>query len=314
MFSVIIPLYNKEAYIKKAIHSVLDQTYSDLELIVIDNLSTDKGFQIAQEIQDKRIRFISEPNKGVSFARNRGIKESRFDYICFLDADDYWLDSHLKNIYDLIQLYPKAACWADKYEIIESNGFKRNSITIQSSGETCFILENYFKEIAFGDSPIHINSACIPKSVLLEVNGFHTGIDYGEDTLLWSTLFLKYPIVLSTNIGSVYQRSADNRSDVPEKLIQELPVIKELEKLQNLPEATAYKNDIRALIAKQLFLNLVSCLKAGRSEEARKFAGDKRLVAFPYSNKLRVLRLLSLFPGFVTQALFKMFTKMNLIK
>ncbi|MFY8021245.1 MAG: glycosyltransferase family 2 protein [Bacteroidia bacterium] len=314
MFSVIIPLYNKQGYIKKAMQSVLNQTFSAFELIVVDNNSTDHGFHLAQEIKDERIRFISETNKGVSFARNKGIQSSKFEYICFLDADDYWHTNHLKQLFDLIQEYPNAGCWADLYEIIESNGNKRSVVISQSKLQSSFILENYFKKIAFGDSPIHINSACVPKKVLTEFNGFHESIHYGEDTLLWSSLFLNYPIVISNHMGSVYQRSADNRSDIPEKLIQELPVIKELEKLLEWKTAAKFQNDIRALIAKQLFLNLISCLKAGRRTEARRFAQDKRLKAFPSLKKLMVLKAMSLFPGLFNRLFFKVLSLLNFIK
>lgn len=90
--SVIIPIYNKEKYIEKCLESVLNQTYSNLEIIVVDDASTDSSLEIVKKISDERIKIIAlAENKGVSNARNEGIDLATGDYICFLDADDYWV-------------------------------------------------------------------------------------------------------------------------------------------------------------------------------------------------------------------------------
>ncbi|MCM1218490.1 MAG: glycosyltransferase [Lachnospiraceae bacterium] len=86
--SVIIPLYNKEKVIKNTVNSVLSQTYSDFELVIVDDGSTDKSVQYINEITDNRIRLITQKNAGVSAARNRGVMESGGKWILFLDADD----------------------------------------------------------------------------------------------------------------------------------------------------------------------------------------------------------------------------------
>ena len=90
MISVVIPLYNKEKYIKRAIESVLNQTFQKFEIIVVNDGSTDKSAEIVQNIKDPRIRLINQKNAGVSAARNRGIQEAKYEYIAFLDADDFW--------------------------------------------------------------------------------------------------------------------------------------------------------------------------------------------------------------------------------
>ena len=314
MFSVIIPLYNKELYIQKAIQSVLNQTVSDFEIIVVDNNSTDLSFEKAKSISDPRIKFVSEKTKGVSSARNKGIQEAKFEYICFLDADDYWLENHLSHLKNLIQTYPNAGLYANSYLIVESNGSQRERIFSQSLEGEIIVLKNYFKEISFGDSPIHIDAACVPKSVLLEMGYFKPEIHYGEDSLLWSLIFLNYPIILSNFADVVYVRSADNRSDTPEKLCIELPVVKELEKLLEQQNASKFQNDIRACIAKQLFLNLVSCLKTGRMKEARKFVTDERISYFPSTFKLKFLTVLSYLPGFITKFILVLLYKLKLVK
>ena len=97
MISIIIPLYNKATSIKRTIHSVLSQSYTDFELIIINDGSTDNSAEIVnKQFYDKRIRYIYQDNAGVSSARNRGIKEAIGEWILFLDADDVLYPNALK--------------------------------------------------------------------------------------------------------------------------------------------------------------------------------------------------------------------------
>ena len=106
LVSVVIPLYNCERYIARAVDSILDQTYKDIELIIINDGSTDSSLQIVETFQDKRINIISKQNSGLSNARNSGITAARGELIGFLDADDYWhpykIEAHIKHF----QAYP----------------------------------------------------------------------------------------------------------------------------------------------------------------------------------------------------------------
>lgn len=91
MVSVIIPVYNREKTIKKAIESVLEQTYTDLEVIIVDDCSTDKTIEVVESIADKRIRLVKSPkNGGACKARNLGIDHANGELIAFQDSDDYW--------------------------------------------------------------------------------------------------------------------------------------------------------------------------------------------------------------------------------
>ena len=109
MFSIIIPLYDKEHTVLRTIYSVLTQTYSDFEVIVVDDCSRDKGVELLQEkIKDSRIRIVRQENQGVSAARNRGVTEAKHDYIAFLDADDEWLPTYLEKVSEAVNLFPDA--------------------------------------------------------------------------------------------------------------------------------------------------------------------------------------------------------------
>ena len=97
LVSVVIPLYNCEKYIMKAVQSILVQTYKRIELIIIDDGSTDSSLKIVKNIKDKRVRIITKQNGGLAQARNSGISESKGELIGFLDADDYWHPSKIER-------------------------------------------------------------------------------------------------------------------------------------------------------------------------------------------------------------------------
>jgi glycosyltransferase involved in cell wall biosynthesis len=103
MISVVVPLYNKASYVRRCIDSVLAQTIGDLELIIINDGSTDGGDHIAATYGDSRLKLINQPNLGPGAARNRGIAEAKGEFVAFLDADDEWLPEYLEEHLRFIQ-------------------------------------------------------------------------------------------------------------------------------------------------------------------------------------------------------------------
>ena len=106
-FSVVIPLYNKEHYIEKTIQSVLDQTCTDYEVIVVDDGSKDNSLALARKFESDRVRVIPQEDQGVSVTRNTGILNANGEFICFLDADDEWRPDYLDTINGLSELLEK---------------------------------------------------------------------------------------------------------------------------------------------------------------------------------------------------------------
>ena len=102
MFSIVIPLYNKESCIKETIESILNQSFQDFEIVVVNDGSTDRSKRIVESITDSRIYLIFQENKGPSAARNLGVKKAHYDWILFLDADDELLPNALSLFYNLI--------------------------------------------------------------------------------------------------------------------------------------------------------------------------------------------------------------------
>lgn len=103
LISVIIPAYNAESFVAKAIDSVLSQTYSRFEVIVVNDGSTDNTETIVKNYSDTRIRLISQKNGGLSCARNTGIRSAKGEYLAFLDADDYWMPEKLVKQIELLK-------------------------------------------------------------------------------------------------------------------------------------------------------------------------------------------------------------------
>ena len=196
-FSVIIPLYNKAPYIRKALESVLAQTYADYELIIVDDGSTDGSAEIAEAIlQDPASRLIAssphrlirQANSGVSAARNNGVAQASGEYIAFLDADDWWEPTYLERMAQLIEDYPEAGLYACNYVY-----YKPGKTHVALNIPTGYI--NYPKAYyESGAMPVTSITAIMPRTVFDEMEGFSLGIKLGEDFLLWAKTAMHYPV------------------------------------------------------------------------------------------------------------------------
>ena len=107
LFTVIIPTVNRKDFLKIAVNSVFDQTFDDFEIIIIDDGSTDDTKQMLYEYSDKRIKYFYQENKGVSFARNKGLEQSNGKYIAFLDSYDSWVENKLEKTFEYINNFPE---------------------------------------------------------------------------------------------------------------------------------------------------------------------------------------------------------------
>ena len=181
MISVIIPLYNKEHYIKSTILSVLEQTYNDFEIIIIDDGSTDNSVNIVSEFTDARITMVNQKNAGVSAARNHGLKIAKGDYITFLDADDRWRQGFLKAMYELVQKYPQESVFGVAQE-------NRPINTLPSGVTVVDDFCSYFYCFCTG---------CLffKKEVFEKVGYFRQNVQIGEDFDMWLRIACKYNYV-----------------------------------------------------------------------------------------------------------------------
>lgn len=192
MFSVVVPLYNKANYVKKSIQSVLNQTSQDFEVIVIDDGSTDGGLEIVKQIADVRMKIIQQPNQGVSVARNSGVGYASYEYITFLDADDWWHPTFLEEMKALIISHSDAALFGSSYFIVKNQQNQRAKIGLDE-GYAGYI--DYFKVYASTFwVPINCSFVVVKKSVFEALGGFKPALKFGEDFDLWVRIALEYQV------------------------------------------------------------------------------------------------------------------------
>ena len=211
-FSVIIPLYNKALYVAKAIESVLSQTSTDFELVIVDDGSNDNSAGIAaQAIEDRaNCCLVKQGNQGVSMARNNGAAFSKGEYLCFLDADDWWDPTFLEEMSRFIDEFPEAGIYGTNYTIINETKHKTRvaKIGVEEGFEKGYInyCQAYTKTMYM---PLWTGAVCIPRIVFDEMQGFPQGIKLGEDFLLWVHIALKHKVVLLNKSLAFYNQDLD---------------------------------------------------------------------------------------------------------
>lgn len=235
MISIVIPLYNKAAYIGRTLETVLAQTCQDFEVVVVDDGSTDGSADVVQQVTDNRIRLVQQQNGGVSAARNRGIDEARGEYIAFLDADDEWKPTYLETQLQLTEKYPQYDVFATNYEFRDEHGTTKPTILRKmpfdsEDGE----LTNYFEVASCSHPPICSISIMVRKQAIQSVGGFPVGIKSGEDLLTWARLAVRFRIAYSRKALAVFNVEGYNFTDKPKRIPAKDDIVgRELDTLWN---------------------------------------------------------------------------------
>lgn len=207
MFSIVIPLYNKEESIAKTIFSVLNQTFQDFEIIVVNDGSTDESVERVKEITDARIRLINQPNGGVSSARNKGIEQAREEWIAFLDGDDVWEVNHLNIISEMINKFPAEKIFATSFVFSDGRLSKKD----EEEQITIYNGERYFRE-TLESYILWTSITVLHRSVFDQESKFIVGLIRGEDREVWDRLVRKFNIVKSNQVTATYRVDAENRA------------------------------------------------------------------------------------------------------
>lgn len=203
MISVIIPLYNKEKAINSTLNSVLGQSFKDIEVIVVNDGSTDQSLQVIHNnFSDERLFIYSKNNEGVSIARNYGISKSRFQYVFFLDADDVLVNNALQILYDLVVKYPDDNLFACNFSIANNSG-----VVIE---KYCTINEELrvvdpFKYIYLNRFFVRVGNTLINKSLLNDDCLFNPELSLYEDFDFFIRLISKSSVIYSPEVILVYQ-------------------------------------------------------------------------------------------------------------
>ncbi|MFN3802199.1 glycosyltransferase family 2 protein [Belliella pelovolcani] len=175
MFSIIIPLFNKAPYIQRAIDSVLNQSFLEYEIIVVNDGSTDGGNELVKNIYGDKVTLINQKNLGVSVARNNGIAKAQYPWIAFLDADDYWHQDYLFFVSTVIKENKEIGIIGCHYD---PQHLSSNPILKYIK------LDNYFKRAV--KNVLFFTSATVLKKDFFDQNaGFDPQLKLGEDIDVW---------------------------------------------------------------------------------------------------------------------------------
>jgi len=206
--SVVIPLYNKRAYIRRAVGSVLTQSFSDFELIVIDDGSTDGSHEMLADVSDPRLKLIRQQNAGEGAARNSGIAAAAADWVALLDADDMWLEDHLQELWSLIARFPDSGLVATgSREVAEGAAWERPIIAPSNIRQV-----DYFIEAARRIGVINSSCAAVHRALTQSLGGFGP-FRAGADLECWAKLALRGPVAISDRVTSIYFRGTGGVMD-----------------------------------------------------------------------------------------------------
>jgi len=244
-FSIIIPTYNRAGFLTETVNSVVNQTYTDWECIIVDDGSADNTKDIVENMPDKRIKYFRKENEERSVARNFGIDHAKGEFICFLDSDDYYKENHLEVLFDKINQ-------ADNKKALFYTGMERNAegktepLPMHNPQKfkhpTEFILKHF----------LFINSVCVHRDILNKYR-FPEKFYIWEDTHLWLRVVANYPfyqieqITTGWNIHSGGSVSENFNNVKIKNLRMYLDCISDLEKnhfeeLNGLVKKTAIDN------------------------------------------------------------------------
>lgn len=189
LISVIIPAFNSEKTIGETIESVLNQTWKNLELIVINDGSQDSTLDVINSIKDSRLKVFSYPNAGVAASRNRGISQVKGEFISFLDADDLWTTDKLESQLKALQENPQAAVaysWSD--HIDQNNQFIRGGPRYTINGDV-------YAELLKSNFLANGSNILVRAQALSEVGGFNKAFTPAEDWDMFLRLASRYHFV-----------------------------------------------------------------------------------------------------------------------
>lgn len=217
--SVIIPMYNSSRFIVECVNSVINQTYKNLEIILVDDKSKDSTLKKVNRIKDKRIKIIKlKKNVGAAEARNKGIEASTGNYICFLDSDDYWkldkIEKQIKFIKDKVFIY-------SEYQYL------RNDKTHIARVPESLTYKELLKNSAIFTSTVMLNMKCLTKEDIYMPN-IRMGQDYG----LWYKILKKVDKAYGIQeVLSIYRVGNKSLSSNKFKAIKRTWLLYKMEKL-----------------------------------------------------------------------------------
>lgn len=231
LVTVFMAAYNGEAYIEKAIQSVLSQSFTDFELLIINDGSTDRTLDIIHQFTDPRIRLVhNDGNKGLTFTRNRGIEEAKGQYIAILDCDDIALPDRLQTQIRFLNAHPEIAICGGQAIAIDESGEQTGNLNVIAGDK------DISPELVFHNTFIN-STLVIKRSAMLEAGGYR---DYSpaEDYDLSYRISLRHPVANLSEVLVYYRLHGNNVSKVQHERIlnAELRIIENIHTNLGIPK------------------------------------------------------------------------------
>ena len=207
-FSIVVPLYNKEAEIARCLQSIIVQTVSAFEVILVNDGSSDRGPAIAESFaqRDPRIRVHHQFNAGLAAARNQGVSMARADYVAFLDADDEWLPEHLETLSWMILSHPEAGLFFTAFWVDRGGGWRRQIRVPAKYLKRSSLISDYY-QVPDG---VTLPSATAMRKRSMEAVGGYREM-FGEDVDLNLRMAALYPVAYSCRPTAIWHLDAANR-------------------------------------------------------------------------------------------------------
>lgn len=241
---------------EKALRSVFSQSFTDWELIVVDDGSTDNSAEIAEGILaefSQKAQLVRQQNAGVSTARNIGVGFAKGEFVCFLDADDWWDENFLSEMHDAILQFPDAGIYASNYWYVK-NGKQRVCVKASETGYIDYV-RTYLQQFELGGGmPIWTGAVAVKKSIFESLKGFRPNLKLGEDFDLWLRIALKYKVGFLNKPLAFYNQDVEMQSRAIKKLHE--PVAHEVFNYGVFAEAENENPDLKLLLDKKRAIGL----------------------------------------------------------
>lgn len=304
MFSIVIPYYKKIKYIERCLDSVLNQTYQDFEIVLVDDGSKDDLATILQAKKyHQRINLIVQENKGVSIARNVGVANANYDYIAFLDADDEWHSQYLEFVNEIIVNNESVKIVGARYS--SHKNLQDRSLQVLDYE----IVKDYFNR-AINNTMFTTSSAVVWKGFFQENEGFNYVLKSGQDVEVWFRILLQYDqLFFINNIMLFY--STEDENQITKQKNRELIGLQEIF-LGNIPKLyyplydKAKNKDFERFISKFIYFNLYPYYYS------EKFHNQAKAILEGNKHKYFLLELIYMFPRVIGHKLVEK-TQFNLL-
>ena len=266
--TVVIPAYNAIAFLPATLASVLQQTFTDFDVLIVNDGSTDEIAAWFTTVDDDRVRLLSQVNKGVAEARNTGIVEAQGDYIAFLDADDLWEPTKLEKQMQCLDAKPEVGLVYTWTRLVDETG---NPTGVKYDSE---VEGNVWQQILVGDIVCSGSSAMVRRDCFDRLGGFDSNSTPAEDFDMWTRISADYPFALVKEFLLDYRQHSSNSSKNHRKMMQALRITFE-KRFQSVPLEMLY---LRNVAYAGMYRGLAwKCVYEGNHQEASAYCQQAML-------------------------------------